>query len=263
MTAPTPVSDHDHHLGDSDRDSHSHSHGSRTWRVGELAAESGLTVRTLHHYDRIGLLRPSRRGPGGHRRYTAEDVATLYRIVALRQLGLPLDQIPAALRAGDPRTLLADQLDHLDKHIAAAQRLRTQLSAVLTNLRGREAQPDVDDLVRLLRGTTDVEQAVARQLTDAQLEALRARHAELGERARHAVAVELPELYLRAQAELDAGTDPTDPRVRVIVDRIDEVSAELSGGDDAASARTRAAWADQGGYRELSDYVARARSSRA
>lgn len=54
-------------------------HGDR-WSVGELAGACGVTVRTLHHYDQIGLLRAGTRTASGHRRYTRHDVQRLYRI---------------------------------------------------------------------------------------------------------------------------------------------------------------------------------------
>jgi DNA-binding transcriptional MerR regulator len=50
------------------------------WRVGELARRTGLTVRALHHYDEIGLLRPSLRTPSGHRLYAGADVSRLQQI---------------------------------------------------------------------------------------------------------------------------------------------------------------------------------------
>src|SRR3954462_7931656 len=70
--------------------------------VGELASASGLTVRTLHHWDEIGLLQPAERSAAGHRRYSSADVERLYRIVALRRLGLPLEQVGAALEVEGP-----------------------------------------------------------------------------------------------------------------------------------------------------------------
>lgn len=72
---------------------------SLSWTVGELARAAGITVRTLHHYDRLGLLAASGRTSGGHRRYAEHDVARLYRVLALRGLGLALEQIPALLDA--------------------------------------------------------------------------------------------------------------------------------------------------------------------
>src|SRR5829696_7097424 len=66
-------------------------------RTGEVARATGLTVRTLHHYDEIGLLVPSRRSEAGYRLYSDGDVRRLYRIVALRGMGFPLGEIAAVL----------------------------------------------------------------------------------------------------------------------------------------------------------------------
>jgi DNA-binding transcriptional MerR regulator/uncharacterized glyoxalase superfamily protein PhnB len=66
------------------------------WRVGELADLSGLTVRTLHHYDDVGLLRPDRTD-AGHRVYRRAHVERLYRISVLRRFGVSLEGIGAAL----------------------------------------------------------------------------------------------------------------------------------------------------------------------
>ncbi|MDQ4027695.1 MAG: MerR family DNA-binding transcriptional regulator, partial [Actinomycetota bacterium] len=64
----------------------------KQWKIGDLARETGLTVRTLHHYDEVGLLRPSARTEAGHRLYDENGVKRLYRILALRQIGLRLDE---------------------------------------------------------------------------------------------------------------------------------------------------------------------------
>lgn len=69
----------------------------RSWKIGELANETGLTVRALHHYDQIGLFKPSQETEGGHRVYTTADVEQLQKIVTLRQLGFPLDKIKEAI----------------------------------------------------------------------------------------------------------------------------------------------------------------------
>ena len=69
----------------------------QAWKVGSLAKATGLTVRALHHYDHVGLLSPSMRTTAGHRLYTADDVARLYRIRLLRGLGFPLEQIASVL----------------------------------------------------------------------------------------------------------------------------------------------------------------------
>ena len=87
--------------------------------VGQVAALSGVTVRTLHHYDQIGLLRPSGRSAGGYRRYDDADLARLHRVLSYRELGLPLDQIAGIL--DDP---LVDAAAHLRRqHHLVRQRI--------------------------------------------------------------------------------------------------------------------------------------------
>src|SRR5688500_17584376 len=74
-------------------------------RIGEVAQATGVTVRTLRHYDALGLLVPSERTSSGYRLYGEPDLRRLYRILALRRVGFGLDDIAAALDADgdDPR----------------------------------------------------------------------------------------------------------------------------------------------------------------
>ena len=99
---------------------------SRTWKVGELASETGLSVRALHHYDEIGLLVPSRRTESGHRLYTVGDVARLQQIKSLRGLGFSLDEVREALDRPDhsPREVILRHLEKLSEQIEVQQRLR-------------------------------------------------------------------------------------------------------------------------------------------
>ena len=73
-----------------------------TLTVGEVARLSGVTVRTLHHYDEISLLSPADRSQAGYRRYTGEDLDRLHRILGYRALGLSLESIAEIL--DDPHT---------------------------------------------------------------------------------------------------------------------------------------------------------------
>jgi DNA-binding transcriptional MerR regulator len=65
--------------------------------VGEVAALAGVTVRTLHHYDELGLLSPSGRSEAGYRLYSYDDLARLREVLIWRTLGLPLTEIAALL----------------------------------------------------------------------------------------------------------------------------------------------------------------------
>lgn len=62
-------------------------------KVGELAKTTKISVRTLHHYDEIGLLKPSNRTEAGHRIYTDSDISRLHRIISLKDVGFSLDDI--------------------------------------------------------------------------------------------------------------------------------------------------------------------------
>lgn len=78
------------------------------YSVGQISASAGITVRTLHHYDKSGLLSPTERSPAGYRLYSDADLARLQQILFYRELGFPLDEIATILQ--DPQ---ANALDHL------------------------------------------------------------------------------------------------------------------------------------------------------
>src|SRR5882762_951798 len=74
----------------------------RIYRIQEFATLAGVTVRALHHYDRLGLLKPSGRSDRGYRLYRDCDLARLEQIVVLKFLGLPLEQIGRLLKRESP-----------------------------------------------------------------------------------------------------------------------------------------------------------------
>lgn len=105
-------------------------HVSRTLSVKEFAARAGVTVKTLHHYDRIGLLVPARTA-SGYRAYSPADLTRMQQIVVLRSLGLPLGRIANLLAADGPplrevleqqRLVLEGQRRLLDTAILALAR---------------------------------------------------------------------------------------------------------------------------------------------
>ena len=126
-----------------------------TWSTGELAGQTGLTVRTLHHYDEIGLARPSRRTSAGHRRYSSDDVRRLHRIVALRGFGFSLAEIGDLLDAPEPdvRDVLRRQRDQAADRAARAGRLRDRLDAVLRKV-DAAGNPSAATLITLIEETT-------------------------------------------------------------------------------------------------------------
>jgi cob(I)alamin adenosyltransferase len=103
------------------------------WSVGELAAAAGVTVRTLHHYDRLGLLAPLERSEAGYRHYDRDGVERLYRILALRGLGFPLAEIGPLLDAdaGSLREATRARLEQTELDLARTHDLRERLRHVL------------------------------------------------------------------------------------------------------------------------------------
>jgi DNA-binding transcriptional MerR regulator len=97
--------------------------------VGRTAALAGISVRTLHHWDSIGLVRPSGRTPGGYRVYSGDDVSRLHRVLVYRELGFPLAEIGRIL--DDPGI---DAREHLRRQrselLARISRLRAMVGSV-------------------------------------------------------------------------------------------------------------------------------------
>ncbi|WP_439944012.1 MerR family transcriptional regulator [Streptomyces sp. BBFR115] len=96
-----------------------------SYSVGQVSAFAGVTVRTLHHYDKAGLLSPSGRSHAGYRLYSEADLVRLQQILFYRELGFPLDEIAAIL--ADPQANAVDHLrarqKRLSEEIARLQRL--------------------------------------------------------------------------------------------------------------------------------------------
>jgi MerR family transcriptional regulator, thiopeptide resistance regulator len=101
-----------------------------SYEVGAVARLSGVTVRTLHHYDQIGLLRPSDRTPAGYRRYDDDDLERLARILFYRELGFDLDRIKQLITDGTgdlahlraQHRLLADRIARLERMAGAVEK---------------------------------------------------------------------------------------------------------------------------------------------
>jgi MerR family transcriptional regulator, thiopeptide resistance regulator len=207
------------------------------WKIGELARRTGLTVRTLHHYDEIGLLSPAQRSDGGHRVYDEADVQRLYRIVSLRSLGFPLDAIAQALdsQGFDPKAAVDDHLRRLEAQIAQEQQL-------LDKLRTLRQRLDADDFLTTIEEITMRE----RYYTPEQLDQLEQRRQALGEEAIKDVEREWGEIFATLKQEMDSGTDPADPRLRPIGERSRELIEMFTGGDPGIQASLKRMYETEG-----------------
>jgi MerR family transcriptional regulator, thiopeptide resistance regulator len=122
--------------------------------VGAVATLTGVSVRTLHHYDHIGLVVPSVRTPAGYRGYTDADIERLHLVLVYRSVGLPLDEIRTLLDDAD-----ADVLVHLQRQhkllLKQAERLEHTIKAVeeLMNAHREGIQLTAEEQVEIF-GTT-------------------------------------------------------------------------------------------------------------
>ena len=170
------------------------------WRIGELARATRVTVRALHHYDRLGLLVPSSRTAGGHRCYTGDDVRRLHAILALRGFGLTLAEIGAALDhpGTDPREIVKRQLDQTDERIRQALSLRSRLAGVLGAL-DKLTEPSTSEFVTLIEEMVTMDQP----LSPEKIQEMRQHREEMTARLTPA---ELAELNRRRQEAMAALT---------------------------------------------------------
>jgi MerR family transcriptional regulator, copper efflux regulator len=107
-----------------------------TMHIGELAERAGMSLRTIRHYDEVGLLVPSGRTTGGFRVYTENDLERLLVIRRMKPLGFTLDEMSALLRVVDGLDAHADRA--ADRATTSA--LAEQLDAFLDDARARHAK---------------------------------------------------------------------------------------------------------------------------
>lgn len=177
-------------------------------KVGELAKRTGLTVRTLHHYDSIGLLRPSGRSEGGYRLYDQGDIARLHGVQALRALGLPLEDIGRLLGEGGASLpqIVDRQLQALTQQIEQASALRRRLELVQARFAAGD-EPGLDDWLATLELMT----TGAKYFSPAELETIFGNWA--------GVEAQWPPLAAEIRALMQAGVPALDPRLQPLAQR--------------------------------------------
>jgi len=200
----------------------------QTWKVGELAKRTGMTVRTLHHYDEIGLLSPSHRTAAGHRLYVEDDVARLQQVASLRSLGLPLEEIRGLLdeQRISPLQVVRMHADRMREQIKTQQRLVERLDVLAAGLSKAETV-SAEQLIATIEEITVFE----KYYTPEQLDYLAKRREEVGEARIQEAEAEWPRLIAEVRSAMDAGTDPCDPHVQELARRWKGLVEEFTGGN--------------------------------
>ena len=197
--------------------------GSAGLTVGAAAALVGVSVRTLHHWDRIGLARASGRTWSDYRVYDDNDIARLHRVLVYRELGFPLAEIGALL--DDPevderahlnrqRRLLVERISHLQEMVSAVDRLKEAIdvNAPLTpedraEIFGTDWDPNWQD------------EAAERWGDTPQWEQSQQRTAKMDKEEWKRVKAETDALNADLAAAMRAGVDPGSAEAATLVER--------------------------------------------
>lgn len=180
-------------------------------KVGELARRSRISVRTLHHYDEIGLLSPSKHSDSGHRIYSEQDVQRLQQIVSLKALGMSLAEISKFFqnRHVSPISVIEMHLDKLQKEMSELQNMSARLTKIGETLKSRK-EPTVDELLQLPEAINMFE----KYYSENNLSKLADRTKTLGTEQMHAYEQEWSDLILSVKEEIHKGASITSPTVQ-------------------------------------------------
>jgi DNA-binding transcriptional MerR regulator len=191
---------------------------SEALKVGELAKRTGLTVRTLHHYDEIGLLKPSLHTESGHRLYTGCDIARLQQVISLRQLGFSLDEVRDCLHRRDfsPLEVLDLHRARLREQVELQRQLCERLDAIAAHLRAA-GEVSAEEFLRTIEAMTMVEKLY----TPEQMKQFQEVAALVGPEEIRAIEEAWTSLIaeVRASRELD----PASPEAQALAQRWDEL----------------------------------------
>jgi DNA-binding transcriptional MerR regulator len=212
-------------------------------KVGELSNRTGLTVRTLHHYDEIGLLKPSLHSEAGYRLYTSADVGRLQRVLSLRQLGFSLEEIRDCLDRPEfsPLDVVRLHLARLREQIELQRELCARLETVAVHFRTAE-EVSADEFLQTIEAITMTE----KYFTPEQQALIKTRRDEAGEELLRERQEEWAELIADVRAEMEAGTDPKEAKVQALAKRWLDMVHETTAGDAALKQALRRLWDEQG-----------------
>lgn len=220
--------------------------------IGTFAAQAGVSVRTLQHYDRIGLLKPAARSAGGRRLYTAHDFPRLQQIVTFKLIGLSLDQIKSLLVTD---TAGIQQILRQQRQALAAR--RAQLDAILRALdaaqqaaepAGEIARQKFVDIIREVVMSTDTDW-LAHFLTADQQEQIGRNRAGMSLFAQRDEGLAWKQLfddiraYLASEPAGEQAGEPDDERARALATRWQDLLRVYTQGDRALQANLTAAYA--------------------
>jgi DNA-binding transcriptional MerR regulator len=204
------------------------------YKVSEFAVVAGVTVRALHHYDRMGLLKPSGRTGSGYRLYGERELARLQQIVTLKFIGLPLKEIKALLVRGNldlaatlrlQRRLLTEKRRQLDVVIQALD--EAERSARSGGAPGWAALKKIIEVMEMQNDTNWTKKYYSEEAQAKIAERAKLWSPELQEK----VSQDWHNLVRDIEAAIAAGENPAGAKARDLAARWSELVRGFTGGD--------------------------------
>jgi DNA-binding transcriptional MerR regulator len=188
--------------------------------VKQLSKMAGVTPRTLHHYDDIGLLKPSRVGDNGYRYYGEEALLRLQQILFYREMDMPLDDIRKIMgrRDFDVQKALESHKQSLSKQIERLNRLLGTVDNTINHLKGRKIMSDN----KFFEGFSEEEQQKyaleAEQLYDTEsVRESQRKWSSYPAAKKEAIMAEGRDIYMEIIASIPKGAKS--PEVQALIDR--------------------------------------------
>jgi len=198
-------------------------------KIGELAKETGVSIRTLHYYDETSLLSPSSRGDSGHRIYDKSDVVRLHRILCLKKLDLSLEEIRDVIGKSNAQieTLLDRNIESIEAEIS-------EKKETLRTLRGTQQLLDLKDEVDLAELIDFIKDISLSQeyFTEDQLNYMEEREEQVGVEAMRQIYKDIPRMTAVIREAIAANLSPTSPKVLAVVKQWSEIADTLVGSED-------------------------------
>ncbi len=243
------------------------------YQAREFARAAGVTVRTLHHYDRIRLLRPTRYTEAGYRLYGARDFARLQQIVTLKFIGLPLKEIRKLLDAREldlaetlrmQRDVLGARRRQLDMALKAIDEAERAAETCGAGEPAWEAFRKVIEVINMEQNT----EWMKKYYTEEQLADLARRGTpEVLERGQRDWAALIKEV----EAAEREGVDPSSERAQALAARWQDLIEQFTGGDPGITESLKKLYADQSNWPadfkkpysdEAAGFISRAKGAR-
>ena len=218
----------------------------RWYKTAEFARLNGVTVRTLHHYDRVGLVKPSGRTEKGYRLYGERDFARLQQVVTLKFIGFPLKQIGDILNRGSfdlakalhqQREIIVEQRSRLELAIKAIEKVERVLASA--DEPNWEMFAEIIEVINMQNDMEWTNKYYSEEANQKIAERAATVPRELIERTQR----DWPALIKEVEAAL--GEDPANEKAQALADRWSKLVAGFTGGDPAIQQGLNKMYADR------------------